>query len=104
MLDVRSFSFTVSLSLFTEQYLALALIATNFSTSEISAGIRLPSTYRVHGYCTSFYLLRSPSKLLNLFRQGCHQVFSMPCCAAMLSRALGLNRFFAPTICTVTYP
>jgi hypothetical protein len=41
--EVRSFSFTFSLSFLTEQYSALALNAMNSSTSEISAGIGLSS-------------------------------------------------------------
>lgn len=36
---MRSFSFTVSLSLFMLQYSALALISTNLSTLVISSGI-----------------------------------------------------------------
>ena len=51
---MRSFSFTVSSSLFTEQYLALALISTNFSTSKISDGMCSPHFGCCDGYKSKF--------------------------------------------------
>jgi hypothetical protein len=56
-LGVLSFSFTISLSLFTEQYLARSLSSTNFSGSRISDGTAstLIDVLSVHAYTHAAY-------------------------------------------------
>lgn len=57
-LGVLSFSFTMSLSLFTEQYLARSLNSTNFSGSRISDGTAstLINVLSVHA-CTHVHII-----------------------------------------------
>jgi hypothetical protein len=68
---VRSFNLTVSFSLITEQCLALALIATNLSTSVISDGILLfLFLCGFQGCKASFYLFWLKSKEKRVVKNG----------------------------------
>jgi len=73
--EVRSFSFTVSLSLLTWHVFALELIATNLSTSVISDGIILyPRMIRCDG-CKAEFLSVLVHLRASIYKDGKLQLF-----------------------------